>query len=38
MQREFETLAQTGDSVLPLIVGGVMVIVLVVAFVMMRRK
>lgn len=41
MQREFETLAQTGDSVLPLIVGGVVVvalIVLVVAFVMMRWK
>lgn len=41
MQRELEALAQTGDSVLPLIVGGVVLIalvVLVVAFIMMRRK
>ena len=41
MIQQFGVLAQTGDNYLPFIVGGVVVvalIVLIMAFVLMRRK
>lgn len=41
MEWSVDALAQTGDNYLPFIVGGVVVIaliVLVVAFILMRRK
>ena len=41
MQQGLDALAQTGDSFLPFIVGGVVVVALIVAviaFVLMRRR
>lgn len=41
VEPNFNVLAQTGDSILPLVVGGIVVvalIVLVVAFILMRRR
>lgn len=41
MESNFNVLAQTGDSILPLVIGGIVVvalIVLVIAFILMRRR